>query len=329
MQLSVSTKNKLKGLACLGVLAALTFGMASYFGFAYGMMLHIASVVIDEAPIMMMQPYFFYGYGIKVIDKTEITEVEGFNLNEIVEELAIELGISPFGIRRIGIIMDDSLQAFTTGSSLLSLIGLDSHGIAISRGLLRSAKEYARSNDLGDAGGVNIIKAVIAHELGHIAHHDTTIGVITHMTKQYFNFFAKIMLSEAFFIAKIPGYVTTAIALFAQFLVKTYERTQEIAADEVAFDLGYGKSMCHAFEIFKESKTLQIKAAAPAAADGVQYKVIDVQKDYNNLICDFARLFFTHPTDDERIAHLKALEEEKDNPELQGRQRGLLAIFGY
>lgn len=317
MQLSVAQKNRLKGLACLAILTALTFSMALYFGFAYGLLIQIGMTVISEAPVLMIQPYLFYIRGIMTIQKKgpeAIQTVEGFDLHEIVEDLAKKLNISPDSIKQIGIIPTNDLQAFTTGSSLLSFLGLGSHGIAISSGLLKSANAYAQNHAASQKPALSssetkkmardMVASIIAHELGHITHNDSTSAVITHTIKKYFNVMAAIIIADALAITRIPRYIGIAIGLLSEGLVKTYERTEEIRADETAFNLGHGKSLCFAFDMFIESKKIDIKYANGTS------KKHDTAHDYNNILFDFFRLFSSHPKLEDRIAHIQALEEE-------------------
>lgn len=151
------------------------------------------------------------------------------------------------------------------------------------------------------------IKAVLAHEFGHLAHHDTDIILVITVGNLIITTIISIVLIVSTFlkalfggmsqgkesgVVGLVGLIMTALFIFiinlmnrawsqlGVWLCMKSSRSNEYLADEFSFNLGYGVPLCQFLD----------EAAGDYKAEGL-----------------FAALASSHPDTDDRIARLQSL----------------------
>jgi heat shock protein HtpX len=212
-------------------------------------------------------------------------------LMQTVQRLAQNVNID---MPEVGIFDNPSPNAFATGWNKNSAL------VAVSTGLLHSmdAKE---------------VEAVLAHEIGHVANGDmVTLALVQGVVNSFVMFFARIVgsiVDQAVFRneSDSPGigyFITTMVldivfGIAAQAVVMWFSRYREYRADEAGARLAGKHNMIAALEALKPAT-----AYPDQMPQGMKAFAINEGKSGG---FSFAQLFASHPSLDDRIAHLQKL----------------------
>ena len=201
-----------------------------------------------------------------------------------VKELADKAGI---GMPEVGIFHSDAPNAFATGWNKNNAL------VAVSTGLLqRMDKEQ--------------VKAVLGHEIGHVANGDmVTLALIQGVVNAFVMFFARIIgnfVDRAVFKNEdgpgIAFYVTTFIAeivlgILASTIVAWFSRRREYRADQAGAELVSPMAMASALAALKQTYDQPSDLQGELVAFGIRGEG------------KLSALFASHPPLDDRINALK------------------------
>jgi heat shock protein HtpX len=210
-------------------------------------------------------------------------------LVETVQELADKAGI---GMPEVGIFPAQQANAFATGWNKNKAL------VAVSTGLLqRFRPEEAR--------------AVMAHEIGHVANGDmVTLALIQGVVNTFVMFFARIVgYAVDSFLRRgeneggvgIGYYIATFVAeivfgLLASIIVAWFSRRREYRADEAGATLASTQGMIGALQRLKAEYEIPDQLPNQLTAFGIN----------GHFKSGLAELMSSHPPLDERIAALQA-----------------------
>lgn len=207
-------------------------------------------------------------------------------LMETVAELAQKAGI---GMPEVGIFPSPQANAFATGWNRNFAL------VAVSEGLLQQMKP-------------NEVRAVLAHEIGHVANGDMiTLTLIQGVVNTFVMFFARIIghtVDRVIFKTErglgIGFYIATFVAemvlgILASTIVMRFSRWREFRADAAGASLAGRDNMIAALQ------RLQAQQGVPDDLPGEMTALaISSQKKTN-----FAALFSSHPPLEKRIQALR------------------------
>lgn len=206
-------------------------------------------------------------------------------LVQTVQELAAAEGIDT---PEVGIFPADQANAFATGWNKNAAL------VAVSRGLLNRFSH-------------DEIRAVLAHEIGHVSNGDmVTLALVQGVVNTFVMFFARIIghtIDRAVFKNErgygIGFWVTTFIAemvlgLLASIIVMWFSRFREFRADAAGSKLAGNTAMIHALQRLKAEYDRPNEMPGELMAFGING---DWKKQ-------MASLFASHPPLDDRIARL-------------------------
>ncbi|MCP3906479.1 MAG: protease HtpX [Oceanicoccus sp.] len=223
--------------------------------------------------------------GVQLIDQPKNRQEQW--LKDTVAELAQKASI---GMPEVGIFPSPSSNAFATGASRNNAL------VAVSAGLLeRFSPEEA--------------KAVMAHEIGHVANGDMiTLSLIQGVVNTFVMFFARI-IGHAFdrIVLKnergfgIGAWVATIVAeMILGFLASTivfwFSRRREFRADVAGAELASRSGMIAALQRLRSEQGLPNDMPGEMAAFGISGQMKE----------GLMSLFLTHPPLEKRIAALQA-----------------------
>ncbi|MBO9480535.1 protease HtpX [Salinisphaera sp. G21_0] len=211
-------------------------------------------------------------------------------LVETVRELSEKAGI---GMPEVGIFHSPEANAFATGWNKNAAL------VAVSEGLL-------------DRFSPNEARAVIGHEIGHVANGDmVTLSLIQGVVNTFVMFFARIIgYAVDSFLRRgdedeggvgIGFYITSFIAeiilgFLASAIVMWFSRQREFRADEAGAELASRRDMIAALERLRAEYEAPSAMPATMTAFGIR------SGDRSGL----AALFTSHPPLDQRIEALRA-----------------------
>jgi heat shock protein HtpX len=247
------------------------------FCFVFGMAGSIVSLLLSKTMAKM-------GTGTQIIATPRNADEQW--LVETVAELAKDVGI---GMPEVGIFQSQTSNAFATGWDRNNAL------VAVSTGLLsRFSRDEAR--------------AVMAHEIGHVANGDmVTLALIQGVVNTFVMFFSRIIghtIDRAVFKTERghgPAfYITTFVAeiilgVLASMIVFWFSRQREFRADAAGAQLAGAPAMIGALE------RLRAEQGAPSELPDTMV-AFGIRTGGNTMM----RLFMTHPPLEERIAALKA-----------------------
>lgn len=201
-----------------------------------------------------------------------------------VQELANKAGI---GMPEVGIFHSDAPNAFATGWNKNNAL------VAVSTGLLqRMDKEQ--------------VKAVLGHEIGHVANGDmVTLALIQGVVNAFVMFFARIIgnfVDKAVFKNEngpgIAFWVTTIIAeiilgILASTIVAWFSRRREYRADQAGAELVSPAAMISALAALQQTYEQPSDLSGELVAFGIRGEG------------KFSALFASHPPLDQRINALR------------------------
>ena len=203
-----------------------------------------------------------------------------------VEELARDAGI---GMPEVGIFNSPVSNAFATGWNKNNAL------VAVSTGLLsRFSREEAR--------------AVMAHEIGHVANGDmVTLALVQGVVNTFVMFFARIIghLFDRVILKNERGhgigfYIATFVAemvlgILASMIVFWFSRRREFKADQAGARLASSEGMIGALQRLRAEQGLPSDMPDTLVAFGIRTGV-----------SKFGALFASHPPLDDRIRALQA-----------------------
>ena len=247
------------------------------FCFIFGMAGSVVSLLLSKTMAKM-------GTGTQIIESPRNTDEQW--LVATVAELAKDAGI---GIPEVGIFQSQTSNAFATGWDRNNAL------VAVSTGLLsRFSRDEAR--------------AVMAHEIGHVANGDMiTLALIQGVVNTFVMFFSRVIghtIDRAVFKTERghgPAfYITTFVAeiilgILASIIVFWFSRQREFRADQAGAQLAGAPAMIGALERLRAEQGTPSELPDSMVAFGIR-------TGGNTMM----RLFMTHPPLEERIAALKA-----------------------
>jgi len=246
------------------------------FCFVFGMAGSVISLLLSKKMAKM-------GTGTQIIKQPRNTDEKW--LIETVAELARDAGI---GMPEVGIFQSQASNAFATGWNRNNAL------VAVSTGLLsRFSRDEAR--------------AVMAHEIGHVANGDMiTLALIQGVVNTFVMFFSRVIghtIDRVVFKTErghgIGFYITTFVAeiilgVLASMIVFWFSRQREFRADAAGAQLAGAAAMIGALE------RLRAEQGAPSELPDSMV-AFGIRTGGNNRM----RLFTTHPPLEERIDALK------------------------
>jgi heat shock protein HtpX len=247
------------------------------FCFVFGMAGSVVSLLLSKTMAKM-------GTGTQIIESPRNADEQW--LVATVAELAKDAGI---GMPEVGIFQSQTSNAFATGWDRNNAL------VAVSTGLLsRFNRDEAR--------------AVMAHEIGHVANGDMiTLALIQGVVNTFVMFFSRVIghtIDRAVFKTERghgPAfYITTFVAeiilgILASIIVFWFSRQREFRADQAGAQLAGAPAMIGALERLRAEQGTPSELPDSMVAFGIR-------TGGNTMM----RLFMTHPPLEERIAALKA-----------------------
>lgn len=223
-----------------------------------------------------------WGMRVQIIDQPQNAGEQW--LLSTVKELSQKAGI---GMPEVGIFSSPAPNAFATGWNRNAAL------VAVSTGLLqRMDKEQ--------------VKAVLGHEIGHVANGDmVTLALIQGVVNAFVMFFARIIgnfVDKAVFKNEegpgIAFFVTTMIAevvlgILASTIVAWFSRRREYRADQAGAELVSPTAMISALAALQQTYEQPSELNGELVAFGIRGEG------------RFSALFSTHPPLDERIQALR------------------------
>jgi heat shock protein HtpX len=207
-------------------------------------------------------------------------------LVDTVAELAREAGIKT---PEVGIFPSESPNAFATGWNKNDAL------VAVSAGMLKRFP-------------ANEVRAVIGHEIGHVANGDmVTLTLIQGVVNTFVMFFARIIghtVDRVVFKTErgygIGYFVVTIVAeivlgILASMIVFAFSRWREYRADRAGANLAGRGDMIAALERLRGNRTEQQDLPGELTAFGISERARQ----------GMARLFSSHPPLEQRIAALR------------------------
>ncbi|MCK5873743.1 MAG: protease HtpX [Alcanivoracaceae bacterium] len=237
--------------------------------------------------LLISKPMAKMATRLKVIDQPR-THHERW-LMDTVAELARKAGI---GMPEVGIFPAQQANAFATGWNKNKAL------VAVSEGMLQrfSAEE---------------VKAVMAHEIGHVANGDmVTLSLVQGVVNTFVIFFARVI---GFFVDRVllkndrglgPGYYITSIVMdivlgfIAMMIVAWFSRQREYRADAAGAQLADRRGMISALQRLQAEYGVPNQMPDSMVAFGINGGGLQGLK----------AMFASHPPLDDRIA---ALQEQR------------------
>ena len=207
-------------------------------------------------------------------------------LMQTVEQLSREAGIE---MPEVGIFPAYEANAFATGWNKNDAL------VAVSQGLLERFSP-------------DEVKAVLAHEIGHVANGDmVTLALVQGVVNTFVMFFARIIgnfvdkvvfkndegRGIAYYVATI--FAELVLGFLASAIVMWFSRKREFRADEAGAQLAGTAAMISALQRLRSEQGLPVHMPDTMAAFGIN----------GGLKQGLARMFMSHPPLEERIDALR------------------------
>lgn len=255
----------------------LNLGSLLAFCAVFGMAGSIVSLLLSKFMAKL-------GTGTKIIETPSSNEERW--LVDTVRELADKAGI---GMPDVGVFPSQSSNAFATGWNRNNAL------VAVSAGLMRNMNR-------------NEIRAVLAHEIGHVANGDMiTLALIQGVVNTFVMFFARVIghtVDRVIFKTErghgIGFYIVTfvaeiVLAILASIIVMWFSRWREYRADAAGAHLADRQSMISALQRLQEEYGMPTDMPDEMVAFGIK----------GSLKQKFGGLFMSHPPLEMRIAALR------------------------
>jgi heat shock protein HtpX len=282
--------NHAKTVLLLGMLSALFLGLGYLFGGVTGLI-----VAFGFALLMNLWTYWFSDKpALRMAGAHEVAPEQEPRLHRMVEEVA---GMAGLPKPRVYVVQNDAPNAFATGRN-------PKHSaVAVTTGITRILNE-------------DELKAVLAHEMGHIKNRDILISAIVATFASAIMFIAFMARWSLFFggfgrsrnqYAGLIGLVAIlAIAILAPIgamLIRTaISRQREYGADETGARIS-GRPMALASALRKLQVGAQMRPTKVSESTAHMYTVSPLRSDF------MGNLFSTHPPVEQRIARLERMAE--------------------
>lgn len=210
-------------------------------------------------------------------------------LVQTVAELAQKAGI---GMPEVGIFPSNQSNAFATGWNKNASL------VAVSSGLLQRMRPEE-------------VRAVLAHEIGHVANGDmVTLALVQGVVNTFVMFFARIIghLVDRVLLKNennshgIGFYLATIVAeivlgILASAVVMWFSRFREYRADEAGAKLAGSGAMINALQRLKDEQNLPNEMPDTLTAFGI---------NKGQAVGMLQKMFSSHPPLDDRIAALRS-----------------------
>jgi heat shock protein HtpX len=282
--------NQIKTILLLGVLSSILLGIGALF--APGQLWVFGAIVV----VMNLVSYFFSDKIVLAMHRAKpISEQQDPALHQMVAELARAAGIPK---PRVFMLDDDTPNAFATGRNPSNGVVAVTRGI---RGILTDRE----------------LRGVLAHELSHIKNRDILVATIAAMIAGVISMLANILQWSAIMGggrddrddrgSPAAMLVLAIVAPIAASLVQlAISRQREFGADHsgglISGDPGALADALLKLERGAQRIPVQMANAHPATAS--LFIVNPLRGD------GLMRLFSTHPSTEQRVARLRALQNE-------------------
>ncbi len=276
--LVASVTLNLLGVGSYMTAQGLNFGALLVFCFIFGMAGSIISLLLSK--FMAKR-----GMGVQIIEQAQNRDQQW--LLDTVSELAQKAGI---GMPEVGVFQSAAPNAFATGANRNNAL------VAVSTGLLNNMNQEE-------------VKAVLGHEIGHVANGDMiTLALIQGVVNAFVMFFARIIgnfVDKAIFKNQGgPGmgfYISTfaaemVLGILASTIVFWFSRRREFRADEAGAELVNPRAMISALQALKAGYDKPSDMPGELVAFGIS----------GELKHSMAGLFMTHPPLETRIEALRS-----------------------
>lgn len=279
---------QIKTIALMVLLSVLFIWIGGIFGGTGGML--IAFIIVGA------MNFYSYFYSDKMVLKHyKAIELDpSHSIYKIVQRLINKANLP---MPRVYIIPDKVPNAFATGRNP------DNAAVALSEGLLDMLNE-------------NEIEAVIAHELSHIRHYDILIGSVAATIAGAISIIANMMQFGAMFSSRersvnpiIMLILAIILPIAAMIIQMSISRSREYMADEGAARLTGNPQWLQSALLKLENANTRgsMREADSSTAHMFIVNPLSGKK------MEFASLFRTHPSIDDRINRLEELKEQGGN----------------
>lgn len=282
--------NQAKTVLLLGLLSALFLGLGYLFGGVTGLV-----VAFGFALLMNLWTYWFSDkLALRMAGAHQVRPEQEPRLHRMVEEVA---GMAGLPKPKVYVVQNDAPNAFATGRN-------PKHSaVAVTTGIARILNE-------------DELKAVLAHELGHIKNRDILISAIVATIASAVMFIAFMARWSLFlggfgrsrnqYAGLIGLAAVIAIAILAPIgamVIRTaISRQREYGADETGARIS-GRPLALASALRKLQMGAQMSPTRVSESTAHMYTVSPLRSDF------MGNLFSTHPPVEERIARLERMAE--------------------
>lgn len=288
-------KNSMKTAVLLAGLGGLIVAVASLLGGGSSGAVMIGLVI---ALVMVGGSYWFSDrLALRAARAQIITEHDSPEFYRMVKSLADRAGLP---MPRVAISPSEQPNAFATGR------GPNNAVVCATQGLLRSMP-------------ADELEGVMAHELMHVRNRDILIGSVAAAVATAISAIAQM----AYFAAIFGGgrddedrpnplavmLISMLAPISASLIQMAISRSREFEADRSAAELlGSGQSLARALERIEVMAQRIPMNVAPAQAQAyIHNPLAEFQNQRRGGGVNLARLFSTHPSTDERIRRLRAM----------------------
>jgi heat shock protein HtpX len=282
--------NQAKTVLLLGLLSALFLGLGYLFGGVTGLI-----VAFGFALLMNLWTYWFSDkLALAMARAREVTPEQEPRLHRIVEEVA---GMAGLPKPKVYIVENDAPNAFATGRNPKHSV------VAVTTGITRILNE-------------DELKAVLAHEMGHIKNRDILISAIVATIASAVMFIAFMARWTLFFggfgrsrnqyagLIGLAAMIVIAILapIGAMIIRMAISRQREYGADETGARIS-GRPLALASALRKLQMGAQMRPTQVSESTAHMYTVSPLRSDL------MGNLFSTHPPIEQRIARLERMAE--------------------
>jgi heat shock protein HtpX len=279
-----------KTVLLLGLLSALFLGLGYIFGGVTGLI-----VAFGFALLMNLWTYWFSDkLALAMARAREVAPEQEPRLHRMVEEVA---GMAGLPKPKVYIVENDAPNAFATGRNPKHSV------VAVTTGIMRILSE-------------DELKAVLAHELGHIKNRDILVSAIVATIASAVMFIAFMARWSLFFggFGRSRNQTANLIGLAAMILIAilapigamvirmAISRQREYGADEAGARIS-GRPLALASALRKLQMGAQMRPMQVSESTAHMYTVSPLRSDF------MGNLFSTHPPVEERIARLERMAE--------------------
>ncbi len=287
-------KNTMKTSVLLAALGGLIVGVASLLGGGSSGAVIIGLVI---ALVMVGGSYWFSDrLALRSAKAQIVTEIEAPEFYNMVRSLAERANMP---MPRVAISPAEQPNAFATGRGPRNAV------VCATQGLLQAMPR-------------DELEGVMAHELMHVRNRDILIGSVAAAIATAISAIAQM----AYFAAIFGGgrddedrpnplavlMISMLAPLAASLIQMAVSRNREFEADRSAAELlGRGEPLARALERIEILATRTPMNVAPAQAQAYIHNPLAEYKRRPHSGVNMARLFSTHPSTDERIRRLRAM----------------------